>query len=54
MVQSSTFNRSQWQLLQLVLEQPEQPPEGPDAGVKLPPLLKPHADMRRLTFVPLQ
>jgi hypothetical protein len=37
----------------LVLEQPVQP-DDPDAGVKLPLLLKPQADMRRLTFVPLQ
>jgi hypothetical protein len=42
------LERVQWQLLQLVLVQPEQPDE-PDAGVKVPLLLKPQADMRRLT-----
>jgi len=45
--------KAQWQLLQLVLEHPEQP-DDPDAGVKLPLLLNPQADMSRWTSVPLQ
>jgi hypothetical protein len=44
---------AQWQLLQFVLEQPAQPDE-PEAGVKLPLLLNPQADIRRLTSSPLQ
>jgi hypothetical protein len=34
-----TLSETQWQLLQLVLEQEAQSVE-PDEGVKLPPLLK--------------
>ena len=43
----------QWQLLQLELEQEEQPDE-PEEGVKLPSLLKEHVDIRRSNFSPLQ
>jgi hypothetical protein len=47
------LSKTQWQVLQLELEQVVQP-DGPEEGVKLPLLLNPQADMSRSSLSALQ